>query len=392
MSKLLIIENCNFKDYPPGGTLSFAKQLMQELPSRKITLVGITTEDIKIREWTTIKIGDQSFEFFPIIKLDPSIKKPFIPLRLKSFFALLYSLKKIRKKPYRFVFTQTPQFIFALSLFQWRSICFCFAGLGNSVKLSRYRSLRFLGLVYETILLRLLNNHTDCIFAAADTESILKFREIHKAILKKEIISFPTRFDENIFYPRDKRALRTKLKLPLKKTILVTTGRLCWIKGWDLLLEVLLLRLKENNTLLFFVGDGEDRSLIEERYPNLYNKYIFITGFVDPVTVAEYINASDVFILGSYTEGWSTSLIEALACGKPIVTTDVSSAHEIVKEGVTGYIVKERNALLFNFYIEEALKLNDVELKSKQIANKYSKSKLYHDFTSNWTTVKEILQ
>lgn len=392
MSKLLIIENCNFKDYPTGGTLSFAKQLIQELPSKKIALVGITNENIKIGEWTSIEITNQTFEFFPILRLDPNIKKPIIPLRFKSLFALLLYLRKIRKRPYRFVFTQTPQFIFALTLFHWKSICFCFAGLGNSVKLSRYRRLRFLGAIYETTLIRLLNKFTDCIFAAADTNSIHEFEQNHTNALKKNIISLPTRFDDNVFYPRDKRTSRSKLKLPQDKTILVTTGRLCWIKGWDLLLDVLSLRAEENNTILIFVGDGEDRNQIEERYPELFNKQILITGFVDSVTVAEYLNAADVFILGSYTEGWSTSLIEALACGKPIVTTYVSSALDIVKEGLTGFIVRERSQTLFNKYIDKALELKNVEPVSIEIALKYKKSTLYNDFINNWESGKLIFQ
>ena len=392
MSKLLILENCNFKDFPTGGTLTFAKQLIKVLPSEKIALVGITTENIKIGEWATIWETNQSFEFFPILRLNPNKKKPLIPLRLKSFFALLFFLRKIRNRPYRFVFTQTPQFIFALSLFSWKSICFCFAGLGNSVKLSKYKSLRFLGGMYETILLNLLNKNTTCIFAAADTNSIQEFKQNHKAIRNKEIISLPTRFDEKTFYPRDKKTLRTKLKLPQEKIILVTTGRLCWVKGWDLLLEVLLLRSKEENTLLVFVGDGEDRNLIEERYPYLFYQQILITGFVDSETVAEYLNASDVFIFGSYTEGWSTSLIEALACGKPIVTTNVSSASDIVKDGITGFIVKERSPALFNKFIDEATDLKNVKSVSKKMALKYSKSSLYDDFTNNWKIIKTIFQ
>jgi glycosyltransferase involved in cell wall biosynthesis len=392
MSKLLIIENCNFKDFPTGGTLSFAKQLLQTLPYKKIALVGITTEDIKLGEWSTINIDDKQIEFFPVLRLNPNKKKPLIPLRLRSFFSLLFFLHKIRIKPYRIVFTQTPQFIFALSFFNWRSICFCFAGLGNSVKLSRYQSLRFIGGVYENMLLRLLNKNVDCIFAAADSNSIKEFVTKNKPSLQKKIVSLPTRFDENIFYPRDKIYSRNKLKLPQDKTILVTTGRLSWIKGWDFLIEVLLLRSQENNTLLVFVGDGEDRQSIEEKYPNLVNKHLFITGFVDSTTVADYINAADVFVLGSYTEGWSTSLIEALACGIPIVTTNVSSAFDIVSEGVTGFVVTEREQALFNACIDKALELKNVKTISEIMASKYKKSTLYSDFINNWSNFKILLK
>jgi len=54
-------------------------------------------------------------------------------------------------------------------------------------------------------------------------------------------------------------------------------------------------------------------------------------------------------LLGSQKEGWSTSLIEALACYKPIVTTKVSSAESIVNDGVNGYVVEQNDLPGFLF-------------------------------------------
>jgi glycosyltransferase involved in cell wall biosynthesis len=110
------------------------------------------------------------------------------------------------------------------------------------------------------------------------------------------------------------------------------------------------------------------------------------------MSVAEYINAADVFVLGSHTEGWSTSLVEALACGKPIVTTDVSSANDIVRNGVTGYIVKDRNPEDFNSYIDQALNLKNVHSISETIAKRYSKATLRNDLVSSWDNLREVLQ
>jgi glycosyltransferase involved in cell wall biosynthesis len=249
-----------------------------------------------------------------------------------------------------------------------------------------------MGGIYENLLLSLLDKNAECIYAASDSISIQDFKLKHNSILKKEIISLPTRFDEVIFSPREMKSTREKLNLPQNKTILVTTGRLCWVKGWDLLLEVIKNRNEIDQALLIFVGDGEDRKQIEEKYPGLINNTILITGFVDSQTVSDYINSADVFILGSYTEGWSTSLIEALACGKPIVTTNVSSAFDIVNEGVNGFIVKERSHSIFNKRISDALELKDVVVASGQMALKFKKSTLYEDFTKNWEAGKILFQ
>src|ERR1035437_646034 len=112
--KILLIDNCDFISYPIGGTLSFDKQLLKVFPSTQVSLVGITTQDIKIGEWTQIEIEGKTYEFYPIQKVMPTNKKPFLPRRLTSFWALLKHVKRIRKKGYLDVFTQTPQFLFVL--------------------------------------------------------------------------------------------------------------------------------------------------------------------------------------------------------------------------------------------------------------------------------------
>jgi len=392
MSKLLIIENCNFNDFPTGGTLSFSKQLISTLPNNKIALVGITTDNIKIGRWTTLKIGSVYVDFFPILKINSFNKKPLIPLRIQSLFALFIYLNRIRKKKYNYVFTQTPQFIFALFLYKWESVSFCFAGLGNSVKLSRYKSLRFLGEIYETLLLKILNKKIDCIFAAADSSSINIFKNNHRSLIDKKIISLPTRYDETIFFPKNKNKVREKLRLPLNKKIIVTTGRLNWVKGWDFLINVLNSGFDIENFILIFVGDGEDRSKIEKQYLNQIGKSIIITGFVEATIVSDYINASDVFVLGSYTEGWSTSLVEALACGKPIVTTNVSSVNDIITDNENGFIVYDRNVKEFCKSIFSSMQLENVEQLSLVKAKKYCKLTLYNDIIKYWPQIKSVLE
>jgi glycosyltransferase involved in cell wall biosynthesis len=68
-----------------------------------------------------------------------------------------------------------------------------------------------------------------------------------------------------------------------------------------------------------------------------------------------YLNASDLFIMGSYIEGWSTSLIEALACGIPVCVTDFGSAKEVVEEGKNGFVVNSHDTDLFTQAMLKAL-------------------------------------
>ena len=96
-----------------------------------------------------------------------------------------------------------------------------------------------------------------------------------------------------------------------------------------------------------------------------------ITGFQKPGQVVSYLNAANVAVVGSYVEGWSASMLEALACGKPIVSTEVSGAKAMVIEGRNGFIVNNRDPVRFSEAMQKALQLPEAERVSRSIAAEY---------------------
>ena len=71
--------------------------------------------------------------------------------------------------------------------------------------------------------------------------------------------------------------------------------------------------------------------------------------------------------MGSYKEGWSTALVEAVASAIPCVVTDFSSAQDMIIDGVNGFVVRERNENLFAKKMIDALQLKrkDILLRAK---------------------------
>lgn len=388
--KIILFDNCDFESFPIGGTLTFARQLIKSIPSENILLVGITTQNIKVGEWTNIELNGTVYNFFPIMKVRSGNKRPLIPLRLSSFFALLRYLIKIRKKGSAYIFTQTPQFLFALNLYRWKSICFNFAGVGNAVALSRYKGLRFLGDLYEKSLFKILRKEGIRVLAAADSNAINVLVKRSKGLLDKKVIRpFPTRYDDNIFYAKDKLSSRVLLGLPLGKKIFVSVGRLSWVKGWDLLIDVMRLQ-KTENCLLILVGDGEERFKIEKVGKEMIEKdFLKITGYVSPDQVSLYLNSADLVLVGSHEEGWPTCIVEALACGKAVVSTDVSGAKELIKDGINGFVVSGRNPTLYNNAITKALELKDCSNYSFEISQKYSIKNLFSELQNAWPEIND---
>lgn len=74
--------------------------------------------------------------------------------------------------------------------------------------------------------------------------------------------------------------------------------------------------------------------------------------------VSEYLSLSDEFIMGSFAEGWSTSLVEAVASGLPCVVTNFSSSKEMVKDDFNGYVIENRDVEQFAKRMADALSLN----------------------------------
>jgi glycosyltransferase involved in cell wall biosynthesis len=202
---------------------------------------------------------------------------------------------------------------------------------------------------------------------------------------RKTIISFPTRVDTDVFYPRDRMESQEEMGVPKHVPVFVTSGRLSWQKGWDLLIEAFrLFTLSYPDAHLYFVGEGEERHRMESRCRERgLEDRVHISGACTQTQVAAYLNASHVFVLGSHFEGWPTAMVEALATGVPIVSTAVSAAAELITEGVNGHILQSRDPQLFCNAMADALSL-DARSHSVEKAGRYAVSRLAEDLGDLW--------
>ena len=111
--KILLIEICNYIDYPTGGHLSFARNMLKAF-GNDLVLVGSSTDDTPVGTWTQRKIDDVRFDYFSVGNRAKSSKQPLIPARLRSFFSVRKYRRLILQHEYDFIFIQTPEVLFAL--------------------------------------------------------------------------------------------------------------------------------------------------------------------------------------------------------------------------------------------------------------------------------------
>ncbi|HEY6042652.1 MAG TPA: glycosyltransferase family 4 protein [Anaerolineae bacterium] len=160
---------------------------------------------------------------------------------------------------------------------------------------------------------------------------------------------------------RARHALRNELHLPDDWRIVLTLARLMPNKGHLYLIQAapeILARIPDAHFV--FAGSPDERAALDSEIGRLGLTGAFsLLGFRSDA--ARLLHASDVFVLPSLAEGFSLSLIEALASGLPVVATRVGGAPEVIRDGENGFLVEPANAAGLAQAVSRALTLNDAE-------------------------------
>lgn len=373
--KILIIDNVNFVDYPTGGILSFYRSMLPAFSS-DISLAGITTDQkTPVGVWAKKIINGLEYDYYSIKSVKPSTEKPMIPERIKYLFRLRRHINRILDYPcFDLILTHNVIAVKCLPDWALKKTCLIMPGLGNSMLISRYKWAHGLAKLYDRYFLTDKPSRCKYILAAADKKAVKDFADRSQGRISVEDITiFPTRYDDRFFHQMNRQKCRELLMLKENETIFVTVGRLGWFKGWKFMIDSFKIFLKNRiHSKLLFIGDGEDRKQIEQYISKLgLQNEVVLCGKKSPKEIGVFLNAADLFIMGSYTEGWSTTLVEACACNIPCVVTDFSSAREMITNGINGYVVENRNENLFANRMLEALNLPSEGLarNNKQFEN-----------------------
>jgi glycosyltransferase involved in cell wall biosynthesis len=150
-------------------------------------------------------------------------------------------------------------------------------------------------------------------------------------------IPIPNGVDIERFTPLDlvlKKDLRSRLDLPVDAHIAIFVGRLAPEKRVDLLIGIWSsVRETIPQARLLIVGSGPEEAELRQRA----NGGILFLGSQSDVT--PYLQAADLFVLPSAAEGLSLALLEALACGLPVIATSVGGNPEVIHHKETGWLI-----------------------------------------------------
>lgn len=348
--RIAIFYPCDPLGFVPSGIESFIRGILKRAPEDlHYTLFGATTEASVRPLAREILIPGLHHEsrFVPLVAMDPSARRSRIPLTLRYMWALRKYIR--RESITRFdildfhrlepivLFRNDPRPM-NLVLHQDMSVI---RGKYSDIK---WRHLPWLYERFEKNMFRHVR-HVFCVRQSA----VDRYRtNCPDAATKFEFI--PTWVDIETFAPtvdsevRDKlrSQVRAELELPVGARLLVFVGRLDRQKDPVLLVDAFAAaRMRESNLHLIIVGDGALRPKVEKKiHAGGMASHVSLLGVLPARRIAGFLQASDLFLLSSAYEGMPIAVLEALATGLPVVSTDVGEIRLVLKDGVNGAVSK----------------------------------------------------
>lgn len=164
---------------------------------------------------------------------------------------------------------------------------------------------------------------------------------------------------------------------------LFSAGRLVSWKGFDSLLD--LMRELPSSITLSIAGDGPKEQSLRKKIADLdLVSRVFLLGRLKKEDLVNKLKTADLFILNTKYEGFSHQILESLALGVPVITTNIGGNPELVKEGENGFLVAPDDMLGFKKAIEKIS--TDKSLyahlskNALQVRHLFSKNRLITDF------------
>jgi D-inositol-3-phosphate glycosyltransferase len=176
----------------------------------------------------------------------------------------------------------------------------------------------------------------------------------HYGADKHRIVTIPCGFNPHEFYPTDRLLARRLLKLDANDLIMLQLGRMVPRKGVDNAIRAVACIRKNGLPAKLVVVGGETDDVDPERNPEIARlqkiaaeegvaDYVIFTGRKSRDILRYYYSAADAFVTTPWYEPFGITPLEAMACGTPVIGSDVGGIKYSVEDGKTGFLVPPNN-------------------------------------------------
>jgi len=370
MINLGIIGLVNFSewsdpDYPEtGGINSVVKNILPYLSADRIVLYGYTYKKENLLRERKLS---ETVSVFPIIYIPPKSK---LPKRVFGFFYGWRLKKALKKHRINVVYSHAEELTIWLtgSKIPYIHHLHTFVNVldisaRKSAKVEIFRK------AWENMRKKVITGSAKIVAVNKDVI------EMGKALIGADrIIAFPNYVDLKQFTFAEANELEEKLGVEnVHKALFL--GRLAYVKGLELFVDVieeLNARAKGKRWVGILVGTG-DYELDIRNYisaKRISDNFLFTGSVNDPLQLSKLYSLADIFLITSYSESVPITLLESLACGTPVVSTDVGIAKDVLTAN-TGFVIESREAADF---AEKVLLSLPLKKKESLLANAFEYS------------------
>ena len=180
-----------------------------------------------------------------------------------------------------------------------------------------------------------------------------------------QVFTIPNGFSP-VFHPIDPIVAKERLGLSMDKKIIFTLGNLVKRKGFNYLIDAMEWICSQRNDVICYIGGaGPEMWRLQKQIDQLHlGKKVRLLGSVPSDQVSFWMNACDFFILPSLSESFGVVQIEAMACGKPVVSARNRGSEEVIVSDDYGLLVDPKDP---EDLAEKILTALDLEWNSEKI-------------------------
>lgn len=206
--------------------------------------------------------------------------------------------------------------------------------------------------------------HADALLVSTE-----KYERYWKARIKKPVLKVRLGFDPAKFHPHDHASsVRKTIGVKADAPLILFLGRLAKEKRIPILIEAFeKLKSRIPDTELLIVGDGEEQDSLLKLCERKHLKVHWLPFSSNPATLASYYTAADAYAHPAKNETFGLSVLEALACGTPVVAFHQSGLEEACRNSPESILVREGDIDAFAHGIERALERKRDFAKRMQI-------------------------
>jgi glycosyltransferase involved in cell wall biosynthesis len=306
-----------------SGIKSYTLNLILNLTKNGIgsTLLGVTNS--KITEKTEL-----DFEFIPVANKRVS--------GYVFFFHLFKTLLFLNIDKNVIIHAQRPDYILPFILLHRKNPKICTLH-GAHIKNVSLKKGPILGYLYEHIE-RYVFLHIDKVITISSETHNYYCKKY--PFLKEKSITIPNGVNINIFKPLPDNNTAKEYEILSKEKVILYVGRLEKEKRVDFIIEIFKnLKNTHSDLKLMIVGNGREKESLQTLVKQMSLTDIIFIESLSYEEVPRIMNCADLLIMCSLHEGMPTVVLEALACGLPVVSTDVGDLNHIISSE-TGCIFK----------------------------------------------------